>query len=154
MAQPPGLGVGSALGRLAAAAVDSGWSTEAMVNLDAGTYALLCVIPSPSDRVPHVLKGMIKPLIVTPPSTTSVPPATSGTVTLHDFTIDMPDVVPAGPTTYHVVNEGPGQPHEFAIVRLNPGKTADDARQAIMTPGGPPPFTAVGGFQSTVAGGD
>ena len=38
--------------------------------------------------------------------------------------------------------------------RHNDGKTADDARQAIMTPGGPPPFTAVGGFQSTAVGGD
>ena len=61
MPQQPCLGVGSGLGRLAAAAVDSGWSTQAMVNLDGGTYALLCVIPSPSDRVPHVLKGMLKP---------------------------------------------------------------------------------------------
>src|SRR3954447_6973277 len=101
-----------------AAAVDSGFSTEATVNLDPGIYALICVIPSPSDRVPHVLKGMIKPLIVTPSSAMSEPPASSGTVTLRDFTIEMPDVVPAGPATYRVVNEGPAQPHEFAIVKL------------------------------------
>jgi hypothetical protein len=137
-----------------AAAVDPGFSTEAMVNLDPGVYALICVIPSPSDRVPHVLKGMITPLIVTPSSNTSEPPATSGTVTLRDFTIDMPDVVPAGSTTYHLVTEGPGQPHEFAIVKLKPGMTADDARNAIMQPAGPPPFTAVGGFQSSSVGGD
>jgi uncharacterized cupredoxin-like copper-binding protein len=137
-----------------AAAIDPGWSDEAIVNLDPGTYALICVIPSPSDRTPHVLKGMIKPLIVTPAASASAAPAASGTVTLRDFTIDMPEVVPAGPTTYHVVNEGPGQPHEFAIVKLKPGVTADDARAAIMAPAGPPPFTAVGGFQAESVGGD
>jgi len=52
------------------------------------------------------------------------------------------------------VNEGPAQPHEFAIVKLKPGMTADDARKAIMTPAGPPPFTSVGGFQSTGVSGD
>src|SRR5215212_7290858 len=154
MAQQPGLGVGSGPDRLAGAAVDSGWSTQAMVNLDAGTYALLCVIPSPSDRVPHVLKGMLKPIFVTPSDNTSTPPATGGTVRLHDFAIDMPDVVPTGPATYRVVNEGPAQPREFAVVRLKPGTTAEDARQAIMAPAGPPPFTAVGGFQATTVGGD
>jgi hypothetical protein len=136
------------------AAVDSGFSSEATVNLEPGAYALICVIPTPSDRTPHVLKGMIKPLIVTPADAMGEAPATSGTVTLKDFSIDMPDVVPTGPTTYHVVNEGPGQPHEYAIVKLNPGMTADDARNAIMKPAGPPPFTAVGGFQSASVGGD
>jgi len=137
-----------------AAAVDNGWSTEAIVRLDAGTYALICVIPSPSDRVPHVIKGMLKPLVVTPSSAELVAPESSGTITLRDFTIDIPDVVPAGPTTLHVVNDGPGQPHEVAIVKLKPGVTADDARTAIMNPAGPPPFTAVGGFQSVAVGGD
>jgi hypothetical protein len=136
------------------AAIDAGFSSEATVNLDPGVYALICVIPTPSDRTPHVLKGMIKPLIVTPSAAVGDAPATSGTVTLKDFSIDMPEVVPAGPTTYHVVNEGPGQPHEYAIVKLNPGTTADDARNAIMKPAGPPPFTAVGGFQSASVGGD
>jgi len=136
------------------AAIDSGFSGEATVNLDPGLYAFICVIPTPSDRTPHVLKGMIKPLIVTPASTTAAPPETRGTITLKDFTIDIPDVVPTGPATYHVVNEGPGQGHELAIVKLNPGVTADDARDAIMKPAGPPPFSAVGGFQSVSVGGD
>ena len=136
------------------AAIDPGQAGEAVVNLQAGTYMLICVIPSPRDRVPHVLKGMIRPLVVTPASTVAAAPAASGEITLRDFQFQMPDVVPAGPVTYHVTNAGPGNPHEFAIVKLNPGVTIDDVRNAIVTPSGPPPFKAVGGFQAISPNGD
>lgn len=136
------------------AAIDPGQTGEAVVNLQAGTYALICVIPSPRDRVPHVLKGMIRPLVVTPSSTITAAPAATGKITLRDFQIQMPDIVPAGPTTYHVTNMGPGNPHELAIVKLNPGSTVEDARTAIVTPSGPPPFTAVGGLQAIGPNGD
>jgi len=73
-----------------AAAIDPGLNGEVVVNLQAGAYALICVIPSPRDRVPHVLKGMIKPLIVTPSAVTGSPPASNGEITLRDFQIEMP----------------------------------------------------------------
>jgi plastocyanin len=135
-----------------AAVVNTGGSTEVTVNLDPGAYALICVIRSPQDRTPHFLKGMISPLVVTPASTMGTPPTVSGEVTLKDFSIEMPDVISTGPTTLHVTNAGPGNPHELALVKLKPGTTADDARNAIMNPAGPPPFTAVGGFQSEAVG--
>jgi hypothetical protein len=136
-----------------AAAVAPDLTTEVVVDLPAGAYALICVIPTPADRIRHVAKGMVRPLVVTEPTTAAAPPATSGTFTMRDFTFDMPETIPAGRATYRVVNEGPGQPHEVAIVRLAPGKTAEDVRQSIMNPGGPPPFLPVGGFQTIEAGG-
>jgi hypothetical protein len=137
-----------------AAAVAPGLAMEVGLWLEAGTYAFICVIPSPSDRIRHVAKGMVKPLVVTEPSATVGPPSPTGTLRLHDFTFEMPEVVPAGRVTYRVVNQGPAQPHEIAIVRLAPGKTADDVRNSIMAPAGPPPYQAVGGFQATEVGSD
>jgi hypothetical protein len=97
---------------------------------------------------------MVRPLVVTNASEMVEAPAALGTITMRDFMFDLPEVIPSGRATYRVVNEGPGQPHEVAIARLAPGKTAEDARRAIMNPGGPPPFQAVGGFQATEVGGD
>ena len=131
-----------------AAAVATNLSTEVTVELQEGAYALICVIPTPSDRIRHFAKGMVRPLLVTAPMTTTAPPDTAGTLVMRDFSFDMPEVIPAGPVTYRVDNQGPSQPHEIAFVRLAPGKTADDVRQSIMNPGGPPPFQPVGGFQS------
>ena len=137
-----------------AAAVAPGRTTEVALTLDAGTYALICVIPTPSDGIRHFAKGMVKPFLVTPAMAPVEPPAIVGTISLRDFTFDMPDTIAAGRSVYAVTNEGPAQPHEVAFVKLAPGKTAEDARQAIMNPGGRPPFEPVGGFQSTdVAGG-
>jgi plastocyanin len=132
-----------------AAAVATNLGTEVTVELQEGVYALICFIPTPSDRIPHFAKGMIRPLLVTAPTTTAEPPVTAGTLLMRDFSFDMPETVPAGSVTYRVVNEGPAQPHEIAFVRLAPGKTVDDVRQSIMNPGGPPPFQPVGGFQAT-----
>lgn len=136
------------------AAVAPGGEAEVGLTLEAGTYAFICVIPSPSDRVRHVEKGMVLPFVVTEPAAVSAPPATLGTFFLRDFAFEMPAVMPAGHATYKVVNDGPGQPHEIAIVRLVDGATVEDVRRSIMTPSGPPPFRAVGGFQATEAGSD
>jgi hypothetical protein len=137
-----------------AATVAPGLETEVGLTLEAGTYAFICVIPSPSDRIRHLAKGMVMPLVVTEPAIAADPPVTVGTMELRDFTFEMPEVVPSGRVTYRVANEGPAQPHEIAIVRLTPGATAEDVRRSIMTPSGPPPYKAVGGFQATEVGGD
>ena len=77
------------------AAIDPGQTGEAVVNLQAGAYALICVIPS-RDGVPHVLKGMIKPLIVTPSSAVGSAPTSSGEITLQRLLRSIcPEVVPA-----------------------------------------------------------
>src|SRR5919107_37223 len=74
----PSLGAAPAV----AAPVATNLSTEVMVELQEGAYALICVIPPPSDRIRHFAKGMVRPLLVTAPMTTTAPPDTAGTLVM------------------------------------------------------------------------
>ena len=67
------------------------------------------------------------------------------TVTAHDYSFDAPAEVPAGPTTFRLVNAGE-QIHHVQLIRLDEGKTLDDLFAAFKA-GGPPPAWAheVGG---------
>ncbi|MGE5232028.1 MAG: hypothetical protein ACM3NS_09820 [Deltaproteobacteria bacterium] len=59
------------------------------------------------------------------------------TVTAHDFAFEAPAEIPAGLTTFRLVNDGPSI-HHVQIIRLEDGKTADDFVAALKA-GGPPP---------------
>jgi hypothetical protein len=121
-------------------------SAQAVLNLPAGAYVILCLIPSPSDHVAHVAKGMIKSLTVQPADTAAaLEPKADLTVNMQDFAFDLPDNLPAGSLTIQVINNGP-EAHEFNILRLADGKTAADVLQYLGAPDGPPPFTPVGGM--------
>jgi hypothetical protein len=129
-------------------ALGNGDAGEVIVNLRPGQYVLLCFIESP-DGVPHLAKGMVKPVRVAAAPAVAVPvaaPAVAGTVTMKDFTYDLPATMGTGRQTYRVVNDGPQQPHETNIVRLNDGKTLADVTAWDTAPSGPPPFTAAGGM--------
>ncbi|HEU4456175.1 MAG TPA: hypothetical protein VFR81_24115 [Longimicrobium sp.] len=67
------------------------------------------------------------------------------TVTAHDYSFEAPAEVPAGPTTFRLVNAGE-QIHHVQLVRLDEGKTMQDLFAAFEA-GGPPPAWAheVGG---------
>ena len=52
--------------------------------LEAGDYIALCVIPSP-DGTPHIMKGMIKSLTVTPSTNKAPAPTADVTMTLSDY---------------------------------------------------------------------
>jgi hypothetical protein len=120
---------------------------DAVLDLEPGSYVMLCAIPSPSDGVPHMEKGMVTTLEVTePPEPQPDPPTTDVTVTLNDFSFDAPETIPAGETTFHVVNAG-AQIHEMGLAKLDEGVTLEEALQAVASeepPEGPPPFTVVG----------
>lgn len=66
-------------------------------------------------------------------------------VTASDYEFAAPDSIPAGVTTFNLVNRGP-ELHHVQIVRLEEGKTMADF-QAAMQSHGPPPqwLTFVGG---------
>ena len=67
-------------------------------------------------------------------------------MTLKDFSISMPSSVAAGKHTLKVTNQGP-EAHEFSLIQLAPGKTAQDVMAFFMQPpAGPPPFTDAGGM--------
>ncbi|MBV9326470.1 MAG: hypothetical protein JO352_22120 [Chloroflexi bacterium] len=132
------------------AAIDPHGNQSITLDLQPGSYVLLCLIPSP-DGVPHFVKGMLKPLQVIDNGAAAVaPPRTQGTFTLKDFGFEIPDTLPAGQATYRVTNAGP-QIHELGIVRLAPGKVAEDVQAWYKAPSGPPPFEAVGGMSGLSA---
>jgi uncharacterized cupredoxin-like copper-binding protein len=121
------------------------------VNLSAGNYVLLCFV-SGSDNVPHLAKGMVAPLTVaaTPGNASGAPaavaePQSTGSVSLQDFAIAVPDKVQAGSQVWKVTNNGP-EPHEFGLVRMEDGKTAQDFQAFMQNPNGQPPFSSVGGL--------
>lgn len=134
------------------AAIDPHRADEVTLDLKPGTYALTCFIPS-SDGVPHLAKGMLKPLeVAASGAAAATPPEVRGTFTMRDFSfLDLPDSLPAGKATYKVENVGP-QPHELVILKLAPGKAAEDVQAWYKAPAGPPPFEAVGGINGLSMG--
>lgn len=126
-------------------AVAPGMTAEAVINLPAGEYVILCLIPSPGDRMAHHTKGMVRAMTVKDASGHGAEPMAGLTVHLKDFSFEMPDSLTAGPLTVQVINDGP-EPHEFNILKLAEGKTAVDVIQFLNGAGGPPPFIPVGGM--------
>ncbi|MDX1600588.1 MAG: hypothetical protein R3191_03630 [Anaerolineales bacterium] len=126
-----------------------GGGVSAVVDLEPGSYVLLCVIPD-SEGTPHAQHGMVMPVQVTEDGAQQAePPEADLTMTLRDFEFELSESVSAGEQTIHVVNEGP-QPHEVAVVQLAPDASVEDFMAAIQ-PGseseGPPPGMPVGGLQ-------
>jgi hypothetical protein len=135
------------------AMIGHGGAAEVTLNLREGNYVLACFVPSP-DGVPHLAKGMLRPLKVTAASgAVAAAPATVASVSMVDFAYTMPKLLPAGRSTLRVVNDGT-QWHEIAIVRLAPGKTLDDVKRFWSAPpAGQPPFELAGGMQGLEPGG-
>ncbi len=127
-------------------AVLPGDRSVATMQLTAGQYLVLCLIPDHAG-VPHVALGMEKPLTVTPAvATSSVEPKADLTITVRDFHFDLSKPVTGGTHTIQVTNGG-GQAHEVVVVKLAPGATVKEFL-AAMEPGaaGPPPGRPVGGI--------
>lgn len=123
------------------------------LDLEPGNYALVCFIDTP-DHVPHIMKGMAQPLVVTPstaPAPAPLPPADL-TVTLDSYTFDFSDSITAGPKEVDVVVQG-DQPHEIVIVRLDPGQTVEGLMQWGATYKGPLPAVPVAGTTAIAPGG-
>jgi uncharacterized cupredoxin-like copper-binding protein len=123
----------------------AGGTSAALMDLHAGQYLLACFIPG-RDGVAHAAKGMVLPLQVMARTGPAAPaPATDGRVVMREFSFALSaSSFPAGRRMIAVVNEGV-QPHEFAVLRLSPGKSAADVTQFFVAPAGPPPFAAAGG---------
>jgi uncharacterized cupredoxin-like copper-binding protein len=122
---------------------------NAVLDLEPGSYVLICPIPSP-DGVPHSDKGMVATIEVTAPSAEQpAEPEADVTVTLSEFAFDAPDALPAGETTFHVVNAG-GQIHEMGMVKLDEGATLEEVLASLEAPEGP--YTVVGALYGLEGG--
>jgi len=107
-------------------AVTLGDTGEATQMLEPGTYVFVCWIPS-LDGVPHVMKGMLHPVRVTPgtPAPAAAEPATDVTIKLTDYDFQLSQPLTAGKHVVRVENTG-AQAHEIVIAALSAGKTLQD----------------------------
>ncbi|HEU5040650.1 MAG TPA: hypothetical protein VFT84_07515 [Gemmatimonadales bacterium] len=118
--------------------------------LQPGSYAMLCFIPG-TDGIPHVMKGMIKPLTVTAASGPAAEPVAGVVMKLVDYGFELSAPLAAGPTTVRIENAG-AQPHEVAIVRLADGKEPMDFAEWGEKMVGTPPGTLAGGTSAIMPG--
>jgi len=113
----------------------AGSQESVIASLDAGTYAVICLIPD-EQGVPHVALGMLAMLEVSEGANTAPDPVADGTITLVEMAFEgLPSELPAGAYTWQVINGGT-QLHEMAILQLAPGVPAE-ALIAAMTAGPP-----------------
>ena len=135
-----------------------GQTIAATIDMQPGSYVVVCFIPSPGEQAPHAAKGMIAPLTVTAGGVTQ-----AGTVTEPDPKPDLHLVmkeygyqfskpVTAGKHTIHVMNEG-AQDHEAVMLKMAPGKHIADFNAWVMgNMQGPPPATTIDGMAGMATG--
>ncbi len=123
--------------------------------LEPGNYVIVCFIPSP-DGVPHVAKGMLRPLTVTPAperNTADVAmPVPDVTVKLLDYGFDSSAPLTAGKHVIRIENDA-AQDHELVLIRLAPGKSVEEAAAWLEKQAGPPPGEPLGGIATVRPGG-
>jgi hypothetical protein len=130
-------------------APDSGGTSNAFVNFEPGSYALLSFIPN-AEGVPGMARGFLKAVTVTADRSTAAEPKSDVTVDLADFNFSVSGDLTAGTHTFRFNNVG-GQPHEGVLVKLNEGVlTAADYLNAA--PDGPPAAVGVGGITAIAVG--
>jgi hypothetical protein len=129
-----------------------GMESNATMNLEPGSYALLCFVDTP-DKVPHFMKGMSRPLTVTAGAPAAPLPEATITVTMSDYAFAADKPFTAGRQTIRAVNVGK-EPHEIILLKLDEGKTVDDFGMWMATMQGPPPAMPMGGASPLVAGKD
>jgi hypothetical protein len=129
-------------------------ATALTMVLDPGNYALVCFIPD-AKGVPHMVKGMTKSLTVTPnASANTTPPNADVTVTLEDYKFNFSKPLTAGKHTLKI-STAPGQPHEFTLFQLLPGKKAEDIPKYVQAGmQGSPPAIPLGGVAGMATGRD
>lgn len=128
-----------------------GGTIEASMDLKPGHYVAVCVIPA-ADGQPHVMKGMIRELTVGEPTgTPRALPAADLAMTLNDYSFTTDKPITAGRHTIRVENQA-AQPHELVIVKLAPGKTAEDFARFAEKPAGPPPGEVLPGVAGLAPG--
>jgi hypothetical protein len=130
--------------------------SDVTLDLAPGSYAVLCVIPSPNDGKPHVMKGMSKAFTVVPSDVARAAPVEDLTLTLSDYAFTWSGPVTPGRHVVKVVNTA-SQDHELILAQLAQGKTVGDMMKFIEelekgTVSGPPPGTPWSGIANMAPG--
>ena len=138
-------------------AVAPGETGSATTFVEPGDYAFICFIPSPSDGIAYVAKGMVATFTVTgeadPAAADAVLAAAEAGVATSEFAFDVPSDFD-GNGTFAIDNTGGEQIHEAVFYRLADGATIDTTCVAasVETPTGPPPITPAGGVTLVMPG--
>ena len=133
-------------------ATGPGQTSSATLTLEPGQYALVCFVPSPGEQAPHMMKGMVSALTVTPSSAPSAEPTPDVNVQLSDYKFALSKPLTAGRHTIRVTNDAT-QPHEVVFVKLAPGKTAAELANWVEAGmQGAPPGMALGGVAAMAKG--
>ncbi len=127
-----------------------GDTSSTTVALEPGNYAMICFIPGP-DGIPHVAKGMVRPLTVTGGGAAGAEPEADVVMKLVDYDFELSKPLPAGRYTIRIENAGP-QEHELAIVKLDPGKEPMDFARWGEKQVGKAPGTLHGGVSGIMPG--
>lgn len=119
-----------------------GGSSEVTLDLRPGNYALICIVPIPANE-PHFMKGMTKALtVIESGKMKEEEPKADISLVMKDYSFTVSPKIQAGRQTIKVENTA-DQPHEFILVQLQEGKTAEDMinwlGQTIQSKGGPLP---------------
>jgi uncharacterized cupredoxin-like copper-binding protein len=131
--------------------VAPGRSANATFLLEPGDYAIICPVVG-KDGKPHLMKGMARPLTVTREGARVAPePTPDVTMTLVDYNYDVSKPITAGQHTIRIVNNGK-QPHEVLLVRLAPGKRAQDYVAWYGKQSDQPPGDLLGGVSAIAPG--
>jgi hypothetical protein len=129
-----------------------GRSSDATLTLEPGNYALVCFVPSPGDPTPHVMKGMISALTVTPSSAPSVDVPADVNISLSDYKFALSKPLTAGRHMIRVTNDAV-QDHEVLFIKLPPGTTAAGVAEWVEAGmKGPPPAMPIGGVSPIARG--
>lgn len=120
-----------------------GQTADVTLTLEPGSYLLVCFVPS-ADGVPHIAKGMSRPLTVTGNAVTTAALTADIEMDLTDYAFGLSTPLTAGTHVVRVVNNSQ-QTHEVQVVRLAPGKTAADVAAWIGKQQGPPPGEPLSG---------
>ncbi len=127
-----------------------GDTSSTTVTLEPGNYAMICFIPGP-DGVPHVAKGMVRPLTVTGGGAAGAEPEAEVVMKLVDYDFELSKPLSAGRYTIRIENAGP-QEHEVAIVKLDSGKEPMDFAAWGEKQVGKAPGTLHGGVSGIMPG--
>jgi uncharacterized cupredoxin-like copper-binding protein len=128
-----------------------GGSANATFLLEPGDYAIVCPVVG-RDGQQHLMKGMARPLTVTREGARVAPePTPDLQITLVDYNYDLSKPITAGQHAIRIVNNGE-QPHEVLLVRLAPGKRAQDYAAWYAKQSGQAPGELLGGVSSIAPG--
>ena len=128
-----------------------GDTSSTTVTLEPGNYAMICFVPGP-DGVPHLAKGMVRPLAVTTVGgAAGAEPEADVVMKLLDYDFELSAPLTAGRHTIRIENAGP-QEHELVIVKLESGKEPMDFAKWGEKQVGKAPGTLHGGVSGIMPG--